>query len=323
MKKKLFYVFLFVLFFSAVATAQERTITGTVRDANGLEMLGVAVVVKGENHGTQTDMEGRYSIKAAPGKTLEFSFLGMKTQSHKVGTSNRIDVVLQEEAVVIDEVVLTGYMQTKKDAVSAGVTTIGSENLSKLNPSTSVDNMLQGKAVGVDVTALNGKPGQTASIKVRGAVSLNVKGGDKSQPLYIIDGVFVSEEHLNTLNPNDVETMTVLKDAASTAIYGSRGANGVVVITTKQGKKGSVKFSYSARAGFGNKIEDPFEMMNAEEKMDFEQIVSPRAYTRTPETRALLKSYEHNWKDDILKTSQIISHVFSASGANENTSYFV
>lgn len=323
MKKKLFYVFLFVLFFSAVATAQERTITGTVRDANGLEMLGVAVVVKGENHGTQTDMEGRYSIKAAPGKTLEFSFLGMKTQSHKVGTSNRIDVVLQEEAVVIDEVVLTGYMQTKKDAVSAGVTTIGSENLSKLNPSTSVDNMLQGKAVGVDVTALNGKPGQTASIKVRGAVSLNVKGGDKSQPLYIIDGVFVSEEHLNTLNPNDVETMTVLKDAASTAIYGSRGANGVVVITTKQGKKGSVKFSYSARAGFGNKIEDPFEMMNAEEKMDFEQIVSPGAYTRTPETRALLKSYEHNWKDDILKTSQIISHVFSASGANENTSYFV
>ena len=158
---------------------------------------------------------------------------------------------------------------------------------------------------------------------MRGAVSLNVKGGDKSQPLYIIDGVFVSEEHLNTLNPNDVETMTVLKDAASTAIYGSRGANGVVVITTKQGKKGSVKFSYSARAGFGNKIEDPFEMMNAEEKMDFEQIVSPGAYTRTPETRALLKSYEHNWKDDILKTSQIISHVFSASGANENTSYFV
>ena len=125
-----------------------------MRDANGLEMLGVAVVVKGENHGTQTDMEGHYSIKAAPGKTLEFSFLGMKTQTHKVGTSNRIDVVLQEEAVVIDEVVLTGYMQTKKDAVSAGVTTIGSENLSKLNPSTSVDNMLQGKAVGVDVTAL-------------------------------------------------------------------------------------------------------------------------------------------------------------------------
>ena len=323
MKKKLFYVFLFVLFFSAVATAQERTITGTVRDANGLEMLGVAVVVKGENHGTQTDMEGRYSIKAAPGKTLEFSFLGMKTQSHKVGTSNRIDVVLQEEAVVIDEVVLTGYMQTKKDAVSAGVTTIGSENLSKLNPSTSVDNMLQGKAVGVDVTALNGKPGQTAYMKVRGAVSLNVKGGDKSQPLYVVDGVFVDKDDMNILNPNDIESMSVLKDASATAIYGSRGANGVVVITTKQGKKGRTKFTYTARTGFGDKAPDPFEMMNAEEKIRYEEAVDSNTYRRTAGKKAKLISYDNDWKKNVLKTTFITSHMLSASGASGETNYFI
>ena len=323
MKKKLFYVFLFVLFFSAVATAQERTITGTVRDANGLEMLGVAVVVKGENHGTQTDMEGRYSIKAAPGKTLEFSFLGMKTQSHKVGTSNRIDVVLQEEAVVIDEVVLTGYMQTKKDAVSAGVTTIGSENLSKLNPSTSVDNMLQGKAVGVDVTALNGKPGQTAYMKVRGAVSLNVKGGDKSQPLYVVDGVFVDKDDMNILNPNDIESMSVLKDASATAIYGSRGANGVVVITTKQGKKGRTKFTYTARTGFGDKAPDPFEMMNAEEKIRYEEAVDSNTYRRTAGEKAKLISYDNDWKKNVLKTTFITSHMLSASGASGETNYFI
>ena len=323
MKKKLFYVFLFVLFFSAVATAQERTITGTVRDANGLEMLGVAVVVKGENHGTQTDMEGRYSIKVAPGKTLEFSFLGMKTQSHKVGTSSRIDVVLQEEAVVIDEVVLTGYMQTKKDAVSAGVTTIGSENLSKLNPSTSVDNMLQGKAVGVDVTALNGKPGQTAYMKVRGAVSLNVKGGDKSQPLYVVDGVFVDKDDMNILNPNDIESMSVLKDASATAIYGSRGANGVVVITTKQGKKGRTKFTYTARTGFGDKAPDPFEMMNAEEKIRYEEAVDSNTYRRTAGEKAKLISYDNDWKKNVLKTTFITSHMLSASGASGETNYFI
>ena len=175
MKKKLFYVFLFVLFFSAVATAQERTITGVVKDDAGLPLNLVSVMVKGSSHGVATDFDGNYSIKVPNDKAvLVFSQIGMKTVEKTVGKAHSVNVVLQEEAVEIGEVVLTGYMQTKKDAVSAGVTTIGSENLSKLSPSTSVDNMLQGKAVGVDVTALNGKPGQTAYMKVRGAVSLNV-----------------------------------------------------------------------------------------------------------------------------------------------------
>ncbi|MFK8298460.1 SusC/RagA family TonB-linked outer membrane protein [Capnocytophaga cynodegmi] len=158
---------------------------------------------------------------------------------------------------------------------------------------------------------------------MRGAVSLNTKGGDKAQPLYVIDGVFVSESDLNILNPNDIETMSVLKDAASTSIYGSRGANGVVVITTKQGKKGGAKISYSGRTGFGEKIKDRFEIMNAAEKIQYEEAVNPTRFNRTPEEKARLLSYDHNWADDILKTAQIISHTLSASGATDNGAYFL
>ena len=322
-QSKVWFALLLAIIVQSVSLAQEREVKGTVRDVNGMEMLGVAVMVKGENHGTQTDLDGKYTIKVAQGKTLEFSFLGMKPQSHKVTSSGRIDVILQEEAQQIDEVIVTGYMQTKKDAATAGITTVGSESLGKLNPTTSVDNMLQGKAVGVDVTALNGKPGQTAFIKVRGAVSLNVKGGDKSQPLYVIDGVFVDKDDLNILNPNDIESMSVLKDAAATAIYGSRGANGVVVITTKQGKKGQTKFTYSARSGFGEKTPDPFEMMNAEEKIRYEEAVDPANYQRTAKQKRDLISYDNDWLKNVLKTTFITSHMLSASGAGGETTYFL
>ena len=315
----------FVIFFFGVlqfSFAQEKTVTGTVKDHLGEELPGVAVIVKGEQKGTQTGFDGTYSLKVAVGKTLVFSYIGMQSKEVKVGASNTIDVVLEEEAQGLDEVVVTGYNTRKREVSSANVTTVSGENLGKLTPSTSVDNMLQGKASGVDVTALNGKPGQTATIKIRGAISLNTKGGDKAQPLYVIDGVFVSESDLNILNPNDIETMSVLKDAASTAIYGSRGANGVIVITTKQGKKGNAKISYSGRTGFGEKIKDRFEMMNAAEKMQYEEVFNPTRYSRTPEQKAQLLGYDHNWADDILRTAQIISHTLSASGATDNGAYF-
>ena len=204
MKKKLFYVFLFVLFFSAVATAQERTITRTVRDANGLEMLGVAVVVKGENHGTQTDLNGHYSIKVAQGKTLEFSFLGMKTQTHRVGTSSRIDVVLQEEAVEIGEVVVLGVVK-KKAAESTGNTVqLSSKDIS--TPSAiSVDQALQGKTPGVVINAASGTPGAEQTVMIRGVGSMN----SSNKPLYVIDGVPVISENL-TEDKNTVSSMSTL-----------------------------------------------------------------------------------------------------------------
>lgn len=303
--------------------AQERTVTGIVKDQLGIELPGVAVIIKGEQKGTQTGFDGTYSLKVATGRTLVFSYIGMKTKEIKVGDSSQIDVVLEEDAQQLDDVVVTGYTVRKKDVTTSGVATVGAESLGKLAPSTSVDNMLQGKAVGVDVTSRNGKPGQTATIKVRGAVSLNPKGGDKAQPLYVVDGVFLDEEDLNIINPSDIETMTILKDAASTAIYGSRGANGVVVITTKQGKKGKVRITYSGRTGFAEKIKDPFELMNAQEKIQYEEAYNSRTYGRTPEQKARLISYDHSWEKAVLRKSEIVSHSLSASGATDNGSYFL
>ena len=317
-------MFVFALF-SGALMAQTK-VTGTVTGSDGMPLPGVSVVIKGTTRGVSTDFDGKYELQAAANETIEYSFLGYRTLQRKVTKASgtlTLDVVLQEEAQQIDEVIVTGYMQTKKDAATAGITTVGSESLGKLNPTTSVDNMLQGKAVGVDVTGLNGKPGQTAFIKVRGAVSLNVKGGDKSQPLYVIDGVFVDKDDLNILNPNDIESMSVLKDAAATAIYGSRGANGVVVITTKQGKKGQTKFTYSARSGFGEKTPDPFEMMNAEEKIRYEEAVDPANYQRTAKQKRDLISYDNDWLKNVLKTTFITSHMLSASGAGGETTYFL
>ncbi|GIM55324.1 SusC/RagA family TonB-linked outer membrane protein [Capnocytophaga cynodegmi] len=303
--------------------AQEKVVTGTKKDNVGHELPRVTAIIKGGQMGTKTDFDGKYSLKVAQGKVLVFSFIGMKNKEITVGISSKIDVILEEDVQNLEEVVIMGYNTRKKDVTSANITTVTGESLGKLTPSTSVDNMLQGKASGVDVTALNGKPGQTATIKIRGAVSLNTKGGDKAQPLYVIDGVFVSESDLNILNPNDIEAMSVLKDAASTSIYGSRGANGVIIITTKQGKKGGAKISYSGRTGFGEKIKDRFEIMNAAEKVQYEEAVNPTRFKRTPEEKARLLSYDHNWADDILKTAQIISHTLSASGATDNGAYFL
>ena len=319
-----FVILLFLGGVSHFSFAQEKiTVKGTVKDESGVILIGATVSVKGTKWGVNTDFDGGYSIGVEVGQTLVFSFVGMKTEERKVMSGTRqIDIVLEEEAQGLDEFVVTGYNTRKREVSSANVTTVSGENLGKLTPSTSVDNMLQGKASGVDVTALNGKPGQTATIKIRGAISLNTKGGDKAQPLYVIDGVFVSESDLNILNPNDIETMSVLKDAASTAIYGSRGANGVIVITTKQGKKGNAKISYSGRTGFGEKIKDRFEMMNAAEKMQYEEVFNPTRYSRTPEQKAQLLGYDHNWADDIIRTAQIISHTLSASGATDNGAYF-
>ena len=188
---KVSFALFLILIVQGFSWAQEREVTGTVRDASGTEMMGVAVVVKGEQHGVQTDFNGRYSIKVAPGKTLEFSFLGMKTQNHKVGPSGRIDVVMQEEAQVIDEVVVLGVVK-KKAAESTGNTVqLSSKDIS--TPSAiSVDQALQGKTPGVVINAASGTPGAEQTVMIRGVGSMN----SSNKPLYVIDGVPVITENL-------------------------------------------------------------------------------------------------------------------------------
>lgn len=259
-QSKVWFALLLAIIVQSVSLAQEREVKGTVRDVNGMEMLGVAVMVKGENHGTQTDLDGKYTIKVAQGKTLEFSFLGMKPQFHKVTSSGRIDVVLQEEAVEIGEVVVLGLVK-KNAAESTGNTVqLSSKDISA--PSAiSVDQALQGKTPGVVINASSGTPGAEQTVMVRGVGSMN----SSNKPLYVIDGVPVISENLTedsktnssmstlaSINNEDIESLTVLKDAAATALYGARGSNGVIVITTKSGKRGKTKFNVNTSVGFQN-----------------------------------------------------------------------
>ena len=319
--KKLTIFLAFLLFVGFQAAAQMQ-ITGTVTGAeDGLSIPGVSVVVKDNpTIGTTTDIDGKYSLTVpSSAEAIVFSFVGMKEIQAPINGRTVIDIQMESDVLQMDEVIVTGYKTRRKEVLASAVSVIGAESMKALVPSTSIDNMLQGKAAGVDATALNGKPGQTATVKIRGAISLNTMGGDKSQPLYVIDGVFLDEAELNGINPNDIESMTVLKDAAAAAIYGSRAANGVIVISTKQGKSGDAKISFSSRFGIADKIDDSFDMMNTAEKIEYEEACGS---TFTDEEKAELIGFDHDWQDDILKQSTIKSYSLSASGGSDNMTYF-
>lgn len=309
---------LLLVFVSAVMIAQIQ-VSGVVKDDAG-EPLPGAYVESESGESVETDIDGKYTITANQGEKLTFSFIGMNDIVQTV-SGNSLNVTLgQDDGTKIEETVVVGYQTKSKDKITSAVSTVTSEELSNMVPSTSIDNMLQGRAAGVDATSLNGKPGSTATVRIRGAVSLNVTGGDKSSPLYVIDGAYLSEEDMNALNPNDIESISVLKDAAAAAIYGSRGANGVVIVTTKKGRKNQkASFSVTSRWGTSEKIDDPFDMMNTDQKLQYEMELG-RSYSN--DQLNLLKSYDHNWQDDILKKSIIQSHIVSVSGGTERSSYY-
>lgn len=323
MKLKLTWLMtLFMAFVMQFSFAQEKSITGTVTSAaDGLPLPGVNVIVKGTTRGVQTDFDGNYTIKASVGETLEFSFVGMKKASAVVGSSNSINIALSEDAQALEEIVVVGFSAKSRDELTSAVSNVTSEDLEKIAPSVSIDNMLQGVASGVQVVAQNGKPGQTAFIRIRGIGSINAG----NQPLYIVDGAALNENDVNSINPNDVESVSVLKDAASTSIYGARGGNGVVIITTKRGKKGEDSvFKLSSRVGVSRKVKDNFTMMNAAQKLQYERelgvgvgagIASDAEYQK-------LIGYDHDWKDDLLQDGFQKSINFSASGGEERMNYF-
>ncbi len=204
------------------------TITGTVRDANGLSLPGVTVLLRGTTVGTVTDNNGNYTLEV-PGSTgtLEFSFIGFATKEVPFNGSGIVDVTLEEDIRGLEEVVVVGYGTQRKTDVTGAVSAISTREFAE-QPITRIDQVLQGRAAGVQVTQAGGAPGGDVRVRIRGANS--VLGNN--DPLYVVDG-FVGAD-FNTVNPNDIETIQVLKDAASTSIYGSRGANGVVIITTKK-----------------------------------------------------------------------------------------
>lgn len=242
MKLKFTWIFtLFMAFFLQVAFAQEKTVSGVVTDTQGLPVPGVNVTVEGGSGGVQTDFDGKYAITASTGQKLVFSMVGMATQTVTVGASSSISVQLKEDTTILDEVVVVGYGVTTKERYTGTATKVNARNIEAKTVS-NVSQALRGEVAGVNVITTNGAPGSDAAIRIRGFGSVN---GNQA-PLYVVDGAPFSSD-ISAINPNDIESMTVLKDAAATSIYGSRGANGVILITTKQGKKGQSRISVEAR----------------------------------------------------------------------------
>ena len=253
MSKKHIFLMLFIclgMLFGVQQTvfaqgAQKQKVTGTVTDESGEPLIGVTVVENGANVGAITDLDGKYSLEAPANATLTFSYVGYLTQNVKVAGQSTHNVVLREDNALLDEVVVVGYGIQRKSDVTGALTRVNEEQLNS-RPVSNAFEALQGKAAGVDITTSE-RPGTVGSILIRGSRSINAS----NSPLYVVDGIPVSDvDGIDNLNPRDIEAIDILKDASSTAIYGSRGANGVVLITTKRGKEGKLQLTYSGSMTF-------------------------------------------------------------------------
>jgi TonB-linked SusC/RagA family outer membrane protein len=312
---------LLLAFVVQMSFAQDKTVSGTASDESG-PLPGVSVIIKGTKKGTETDFDGKYTIKASSGDILVFRYLGYLTAQKAVGSSDTLNIILKEGGTELEEVVVIGYTNKKRGEISSSISSITSAQLERQVNTVSIDNALQGVATGVQVTAQNGKPGNAAFVRIRGIGSINAG----SEPLYLLDGIQVDEDDIIGINPSDIARMDVLKDAASTAIYGARGANGVVVITTKKGKKGKkAQIRLQSRLGIATEAYRNFDMMNATQKLEYERAVGVG-----PGSRILLQSewdrlisQEHDWNDALLKDAEITSVNLSVTGGDEKLTYFM
>ena len=306
------------------ATAQTVNVTGTVTSAeDGEPLIGVTIFVKGTNNGSATDIDGNYSINTQIGQTLVFSYVGYTTREIKVDKT-RIDVALLENDAVLDEVVVVGYGTQKKKLVTGATSQIKGEEIAKLNI-TSPLQALQGQMPGVTITSNSGQPGTGMKVMIRGLGTIG-----NSSPLYLIDGV---GGDINTLNPADIESIDVLKDAASAAIYGAQAANGVVLITTKQGKEGKTNITYDGYFGWQT-VPSYTKMLNAQEYtmiQDEQQVNSGLApydwssmssIWRTDPATGERGMIDTDWVKAMFKTPAIMqSHTIGVSGGNKTSTY--
>lgn len=241
----------------AIKEAAEITVKGKVVDESGLALPGLTVKIESSGRGTVTDLDGNYQITAEEGDVLIFSFIGFETQRVQIGNQTTIDVVMKEDTQALEEVVVVGYGTVKKSDLTGSVVSLKSDEQNQ-GVNTSVDQLLKGKAAGVNVVQNSSEPGGGISISIRGASSVNAGTG----PLYVIDGLPIDNSSMTAgsggnypdsrtptnplaaINPNDIESIEILKDASATAIYGARGANGVIMVTTKKGKSGQMRINY-------------------------------------------------------------------------------
>jgi len=259
----------------AHATRQQRTVKGQVTSDDGQPLPGVTILVKGTTNGTITDMDGNYILSGiSENATLIFSFVGMKTVELTVAGKQKIDIRMSNELYGLEEVVAVGYGVQKKSDITGALVSINAEELKKM-PVINPLQGIQGKAAGVDITS-NERPGEVGSIRIRGERSLNAT----NTPLYVVDGIPLQGLGIENLNPSDIESIDILKDASATAIYGSRGANGVLIITTKKGKSGKLTLNYSGTLSV-EKMHDRMDMMNSEEWLAYSRLAKYKQGTYT------------------------------------------
>lgn len=344
---------LLLAFVVQIGFAQQKTISGTVTDDSGLPLPGVNVLIKNTSSGTQTDFDGNYSISANQGDVLEFSYVGFTSQEIKVGASNNISVSLKA-GEALEEVIVTGYRKQSANEMTGNSIQISSEEISAI-PLPTVDQALQGKVAGLQISQSSGTPGSIQDIRVRGISSFSAG----NNPLYVIDGVPVSNVNLGqldaddeilssslspiaSLNNEDIESITVLKDASATAAYGARGSNGVIVITTKKGKSGETKFSFSTSIGVSN---DAYNERTPLSDMDRIELLEEGIYNAYHQDYNITKDQAlqfgadndllnpmlldhksgdgYNWSENI-KNKDAFSQTynFSANGGDEKGSFY-
>ena len=242
---------------------QTRLISGKVTDPNGEPVIGVNIMVQGTSNGTITDLNGAFKLEVPSGAILQVSYIGYLQQIIPVGNQQNFSIVLKEDTQNLDEVVVVGYGIQKKSVVTAAISRVTSKDLSNATP-TRVEDVLKGKISGVQITQNSGQPGTSSVVRIRGIGTIN-----NSDPLYIVDGMPVSSG-IDYLNPKDIESIEVLKDAASAAIYGARAANGVILVTTKEGKIGKTRVNYSFSYG----IQNPWRKRKLLNGQQYEEIMN-------------------------------------------------
>ncbi len=305
---KILFLFLGLGFFLN-ASAQEMTVTGTVTDAEtGDPLPGVTVIIKGTQQGAITQPDGSYAVPAEEDATLVYSFIGYRTVEQAVNGQSTLNVELEPDILGLDEVVVIGYGVTRKKDLTGSVQTVSSENFNQ-GSITSPQQLMNGKIAGVNITDGGGAPGSRSTIRIRGGSSLSAS----NDPLIIIDGVPVDNEDvsgmrnpLNVVNPDDIETFTVLKDASATAIYGSRASNGVILITTKKGREGDIKIDYSGKASV-HQPTDMVEVLDADQYRDMLE-------TYFPGNTNLMGNASTDWQEEIYETSVSTDHNVAVSG---------
>lgn len=320
----------------ALNEAIQSTVSGTITDENGSPLPGASVVVKGTTTGTQTDFDGNYTIEAPSDGVLVISYVGYKTTERAINDNSSVNARMEVDASQLDEVVLVGYGTQKKGEVTAAIATVSAEAITKIATSSSID-AIKGQVAGVDIQSSGGRPGQGGTVRIRGRRSVNAS----NDPLYVVDGIpQLDASSVNDIAPSDIESMQILKDAAATAIYGSRGANGVVLISTKRGRTGETKVSYNSNFGVTSAFRI-VDMMDGQQFADLRReskrskIVAGETvnswdgtipadsdiFEDPVELQSIAEGRSTNWVDEVLGDGYQTNHSISVSGGSDKTTF--